>query len=224
MNTPVLSRNAPARPARAVLTFLGGLGLPLARAHEVCGNARRFLAVLIAARTEGPVFWITPGWQPDHLNPESVSQVFDPGRITFLDPTRAEDVLWCMEEVLRSGTAPLVVADLPAPPGIVSVRRLHLAAETAAAETGTRPLGLLLTPGQGGAAGIETRWHIAADHGPGRPRRWRLDRLRARTEPQKSWQVVAQAGQFRLLDAKAASMPQGVAPPVASPGAAAKLR
>jgi len=201
MNSPLLSRSSHRPPVRAGLTFLGELSLPLARVHELCGNARRFLVALIAARTEGPVFWITPEWQPDHLNPESVGQVFDPGRITFLDPTRAEDLLWCMEEVLRSGTAPLVVADLPAPPGLVSVRRLHLAAETAAAETGTRPLGLLLTPGQGGAPGVETRWHIAARHEPSGPRRWQLDRLRARTEPQKSWQVIAQAGQFRLMDA-----------------------
>ncbi|MCG6904007.1 MAG: hypothetical protein LJE68_15140 [Rhodobacter sp.] len=192
MTSPLLTRSKD-RP-RPALPFLGDLALPLARAHEICGNARRFIAALIAARTQGPVFWIAPKWQPGALNPEAVRQLFDPGRITFLDPVRAEDLLWCMEEVLRSGAVPLVVADIPAPPGLVAVRRLHLAAETGAADTGSWPLGLLLTPGSGGAPGIETRWQIDARHGLDPRRAWRLQRIRARAQPQKSWTLKFEAG------------------------------
>jgi protein ImuA len=193
MTSPLLNRekNRPALP------FLDDLALPLARAHEICGNARRLLALLIAMRTRGPVFWIAPAWQADRLNPEAVMRLIDPGRVTFLEPVRAEDLLWTMEEVLRSGAVPLVVADIPGPPGLTSVRRLHLAAETGAAERGTWPLGLLLTPGQGGAQGVETRWSLAARHEPG-ARAWRLDRLRARTAPQKSWRMTPRDGAFRL--------------------------
>lgn len=196
MISPLLTQ--PRSRPRPALPFLGDLSLPLARAHEICGNARRFLAVLIASRMQGPVFWIAPAWQAERLNPEAVGQMFDPGRITFLDPVRAEDLLWCMEEVLRSGAAPLVVADIPAPPGLTAVRRLHLAAETGAADTGTWPLGLLLTPGQGGAPGIETRWHITGRHGIEGHRAWQLERTRARTAPPKVWRLVPQGGQFRL--------------------------
>ncbi len=83
------------------------------------------------------------------------------------------------------------------------MRRLHLAAETGASETGPRPLGLLLTPGQGGAQGIETRWHMAGDHRPGGDPGWRLDRRRARTAPQKGWRVVPEGGGFRLAEPQA---------------------
>ena len=200
MNTPLLTRKAHAPDRRPAQTFLGDLALPLARVHEMCGNARRLLAVLVAVQMQGPVFWIAPAWQPDRLNPDGLGRLMNPGRITFLDPVRAEDVLWCMEEVLRSGAVPLVVADIPAPPGLTPVRRLHLAAETGASETGTRPLGLLLTPGQGGAPGIETRWHMSGDHRPGAGSGWRLDRLRARTAPPKSWRVVRGDGGFRLVE------------------------
>jgi protein ImuA len=198
MTSQLLSRHNERDVQRPALPFLGDLSLTLARAHEICGNARRFLACVIAARLSGPVFWIAPSWQTDQLNPEAVGRLFDPGRITFLDPERAEDLLWCMEEVLRAGITPLVVADLPAPPGLTAVRRLHLAAETGAAEGRVRPLALLLTPGDGGAPGVETRWHIAGQHEATGPRRWQLERRRARTAPQKRWHMVPGGGQFRL--------------------------
>ncbi|WP_172293370.1 ImuA family protein [Pseudoruegeria sp. HB172150] len=194
MNHPLLSRQS--QRDRPALSFLDELALPMARAHEVCGDARRTLASVVAARLEGPVLWIVPSWMPERLNPEAALHLFDPARLIFLEPVREEDVLWCMEEVLRAGVVPLVVADLPAVPGLTSVRRLHLAAETGAEEHGTHPLGLLLTPGDGGAPGVETRWQMCSDHGAGR-RGWLLHRRRARTAPMKTWRVTRENGSFR---------------------------
>lgn len=172
--------------------FLGELALTSARVHEICGSARRTLALTIARGLDGPVFWILPAWASDRLNGAAVVNWLDPGRITFLTPGRAEDLLWSMEEVLRAGVVPLVVVDLPGPPALTPIRRLHLAAETGAAQ-GIAPLGLVLTPGVGGAPGVESRWSFAPCHGADGRTAWHLDRLRARTAPPARWEVAPAA-------------------------------
>ena len=175
---------------RPGVPFLGDLALPTARVHEVCGAARRTFALAVAGAMEGPVLWIAPGWAPERLNPEGMLRLVSPSRLLFVTPRRAEDLLWSMEEALRSGAVPLVVADLPDPPALTPVRRLHLAAETGAAEGACRPLGLILTP-QGAAPGVETRWSFAPRHPGTREERWEMRRLRARTLPEATWAVAA---------------------------------
>ncbi len=191
----------------------GGLGLGLARGrvHEVCGPARTTLAALILGESQGPVVWISPGWLPERLYPAGLAEMADPGRIVFARPRRPEDVLWAMEEALRSGAAGLVLADLPAPPALTPVRRLHLAAETgaeAARHAGRLPpLGLLLTPEQGGAQGVESHWHIAATPSGStliaRRSAWILRRLRARLAPEAAFHLHQEAagpdGPARLI-------------------------
>ncbi len=161
--------------------------LTLARVHEACGPARRTFAMWLAGHMQGPVLWISPSWEPEQLNPDGMFAWADPARFLFVQPKRAEDLLWCMEEALRSGAVPLVVGDISGLPGLTAVRRMHLAAETGT-ELGPDqpPLGLILTPGQGGAQGIESRWHMAGAH-DAHHRRWRLERRRARTQPVKAW-------------------------------------
>ncbi|MBN2906112.1 MAG: hypothetical protein JXJ18_05340 [Rhodobacteraceae bacterium] len=206
MPHPMLTR-APHRPAPA-LTALGALSLTQARAHEACGPARHMLALIWAAAVHGPVIWIAPAWTPARLYPDTVAEWMAPGRLILVTPKRAEDLLWSMEEVLRSGAVPLVVADLPGPPGLTPVRRLHLAAQTGAeigADAGRAPpLGLILTPGAGGAAGVESRWHMAPRHTPGRTE-WALERRRARTAPPRAWTLRATAGRLTLFPAPCAA-------------------
>jgi protein ImuA len=169
------------------------IALAVGRVHEGCGPARRTFALWLAARTVGPVLWISASWEADQPNPDGVRPLVDPGRLLFVHPRRAVDLLWCTEEALRSGAVPLVIVDLPAAPALTPVRRLLLAAGSAAGAGGTAPLGLLLTPGDGGARGVESRWHLAPAHEPG-IRAWRLQRRRARTLPPRAWTVEPETG------------------------------
>ncbi|WP_369908011.1 hypothetical protein [Tropicimonas sp. IMCC34043] len=211
MNAAALLSHA-GHDRRPALSVSEGMTLTLARAHELCGPARRLLALAVAAASSGPVLWIAPAWAPERLNGEGVTEWIDPGRLLLLRAPRPEDLLWSMEEALRSGQVPLVVAELPEPPGLTPVRRLHLAAEAGAAaalEGAARPLGLLLGPGDGGAQGVESRWHLAPRHdgtvtGAGSGEfRWWLERRRARTAPPAGWMLGQQrqrrTGRLRLM-------------------------
>lgn len=189
--------------ARPALRVFDEIALPPARLHEICGPARVTLAMLVAAATEGPVFWIAPEWQTEGLNPDGMAGLAAPERFTFLAPDRPEDILWTLEETLRSGAVPLAVAELHGLPGLTAVRRLHLAAESGAGEGRGAPLGLILTPGDGGAPGVETRWHIAPAHTPRAPG-WTVERRRARTLPPKTWTLGRHNGRFALTRAGAA--------------------
>jgi protein ImuA len=180
--------------------------------HELCGPARTALAALIMGESQGPVLWISPGWLPERLYPPGLAELADPGRILFARARRPEDLLWSMEEALRSGAVPLVLAELPAPPALTPVRRLHLAAETgaeAARHAGRLPpLGLLLTPDNGGAQGIESRWHMAAAPSGStltqRHSAWVLQRLRARMAPEARFHLHR-----RAADASGPALLQG---------------
>jgi protein ImuA len=167
-----------------------GVVLARARAHEACGPARVVFALAAAARLDGPVLWLQLGWETERPMGDGLSGFLDPGRLVLGLPRTAPEILWAAEEGLRSGRVPLVVALLPRPPGLTAVRRLHLAAE-AGADGRPAPLALLLTPGDGGAPGIETRWRVAPAPGWARDgrARLRLTRARARMSPEASWEV-----------------------------------
>ena len=184
---------------RPVTRFLSGLALATGRAHEFCGLARRTLALMAIRGTQGPVFWIRPSWQPDWLNPDGLLSVIDPSRLIFVEPSRAEDILWSAEEILRSGTVQAVVADLPGPPGLTPVRRLHLAAENGAERGRAAPLALLLVPGGGGAQGVDSRWQFSPRHRIGQTS-WKLARLKARGEPPKTWKVEKRGEHYMLAE------------------------
>ncbi|WP_193748901.1 hypothetical protein, partial [Leisingera sp. ANG-Vp] len=196
MPTHLLARRR--HKPRPALSLMEGIALARGRAHEVCGPARHSFALWLAAAAQkaapGPVLWLALPQAGRPLNPDGMAEFASPARFLFLTAASSADLLWAMEESLRSGAAPLVVAELPEPPAMTPVRRLHLAAE-AGGGLGPAPLGLMLTPGEGGAPGIESRWHLSPAHAPlpplplAKPRTagtgtcWTLQRLRARTLP-----------------------------------------
>ena len=135
-----------------------GPGLMRGRVHEFCGPSRIAFALMTLSLSSGPVIWAAPAWFPERPYSCGMRDYLHPGRIIFVQCRRAEDIQWAMEEALRSGTTPIVVAEFPEPPSLTAVRRLHLAAETSLGTGQTAPIGLLLTPGSGGAQGVESRW------------------------------------------------------------------
>jgi protein ImuA len=170
----------------AILPLVPGSGIALARGrvHEICGPARRSMAAFVMGRTEGPVLWLMPGWQAERPNPPGLAALADPGRMILALPRRPEDILWGMEEALRSGVVPLVIAEVPTPPGLTPMRRLQLATQAGVGQAGGgQALGLVLTPADGGAAGAETRWHIRQTPGG----TWRLDLRRGRGVLPAAW-------------------------------------
>lgn len=183
------------RPQDAQI-FLGGLSLARARAHEATGPARRTFAMLLAGAMRGPVFWVHPGWQPSRPHGPGMVAFANPGRFTFVQANRPMDILWVLEEVMRAGVVPLVVGDLPAPPGLTPVRRLHLAGEAGRDARGTGPIALLLSP-EGSSPGVESRWHMRPAHGPAPEQSgWHLTRSRARMAPEQSWQIRQRGQRF----------------------------
>ena len=180
----------PLHPARAIA---GPLALAPGRLHEGCGPARHTWAMLVAGALSGPVLWIAPAWATDRPDPCGIAPWAEPGRLIFVAAHHRTDLLWCMEEALRSGAVPLVVADLPVPPGLTPVRRLHLAAEEGGTRAARPPLGLILTPGEGGAPGVESRWHMAPDHAA-HADRWHLARRRDRSAPPAAWHLSGHPG------------------------------
>ncbi|MES2968228.1 MAG: hypothetical protein V4804_05735 [Pseudomonadota bacterium] len=199
MSLPILDQFGP-KP-HPMQPLVGALSIARGRVHEFCGPARVALAALLLGQTDGPVIWINPGWQAERLYPPGLRDFADPSRIIFARARRPEDLLWAMEESLRSGAAPLVVAELMDPPALTPVRRLHLAAEAGAEAARHRrrpaPLGVLLTRERGGAAGVESRWHMAATPTGSSLTEtglaWRLDRLRARRDPPAAWSLMRDA-------------------------------
>lgn len=128
------------------------LHLATHRVHDAAGPGRRTFAVLQAARTAGLVIWIRPSHVAEHLMPWALPARLA-NRLILLRADSETDVLWCMEETLRSTAPALVIAEPQKPLSLTAGRRLQLAAEAG------RTTGLLLIREDGGSNASETRWH-----------------------------------------------------------------
>lgn len=129
--------------------------LRLARVHEVEGRGRRAFALLQAARCSGPLVWVLPSHIPElpmlRGLPQGVSE-----RLHLFRPNGETDLLWCVEEALRTAPVSLVIAEPQKPMSLTAGRRLQLAAEAG------RSTGLMLIREGAGSNATETRWHCDA--------------------------------------------------------------
>lgn len=128
--------------------------LASARAHEAEGPGRRAFALFQMARHPGHLVWILPAHAPETPMlsglPRGVGE-----RLILLRPTGETDLLWSVEETLRSRAVALVVAEPQQPLSLTAGRRLQLAAEAG----GTT--GLMLIRQGAGSNAAESRWRCA---------------------------------------------------------------
>ena len=141
-------------------------GLPVTGLHEIFGDtaAIGFAAALIhklVAESEAPILWCQHG--RDLCGHGLAEFGIDPDRLILVEGKSDTDILWAMEEGLRSsGIAAVVGKPYKIPP--IAGRRLQLAAE----ENGVP--GLLLRPQSPNknqqnvmpTSAALTRWHVTA--------------------------------------------------------------
>ncbi|MGH6981921.1 MAG: ImuA family protein [Stellaceae bacterium] len=185
---------------------LPGGGLALGALHEVSGlgpdeedgSAPAAFIAGLAARLDPvkPVLWCQSG-DTDVYGPGLAACGLAPERLLLARARNATDLLWTMEEGLRTRALAAVVgeiADLHGP----ATRRLQLAAETSGV-TGfaLRRFRVPSTAARAPNAAV-TRWCVspapseraAGEPGLGRPR-WRLELWRARGATPANWIVEA---------------------------------
>lgn len=180
-------------------------GLVRGAVHEAAGAAAAGFAAMLAGRLEGPVLWcVDADARADLYGPGLEAFGLHPARVIVVRCQGRTDLLWAMEEGLRT---PVLAAVIGEPPDIVDLtasRRLQLAAEAG------RVLGIVVNPDGAGrftASALESRWRI--DPVPAgdvmRPR-WKIALERCRGGAQGLYWMVErneETGDFAVVAAPA---------------------
>jgi protein ImuA len=207
----------------AIDEALPGGGLARGAVHEILGAggdeedgaaAAGFAAGILARLTGRPVLWCLK--RPDLYGPGLLAHGLDPARLVLVTAPRDEDILWAVEEGLRTPGLAAVVGEIGRLP-MVAGRRLQLAAERSGVTA------LLLRRWRNGEEAVAererpsaavTRWRVRAlpaqegddprlRHLIGRPR-WRVELLRCRGGVPAQWVVelgVVGLGVVEVADA-----------------------
>ena len=165
---PVLSTGVAALDAS-----LPGRGLALAAVHEIQGPAAAGFALHLLTSglsEEECILWCVPEGRRDHLYGPGLWQAgIDPRRLVVAVCRDRDEMLWTVEEALKSGSVSAVVAQMDKnrsrgaagkPVDLTASRRLQLAAEAGGG------LGIILSEGGGALSpsAAATRWR--ADPAP----------------------------------------------------------
>jgi protein ImuA len=155
--------------------------------------------------------------RPDLYGPGLLAHGLDPARLVIVRAARDDDILWAIEEGLRSPGLAAVVGETGRLPMVAS-RRLQLAAEssgiTALILRRWRNAAVAAAERERPSAAV-TRWRVASlpsaalsgEPGIGRPR-WHIELLRCRAGMPAAWDVEeADAAGFIRLSAGLADRP-----------------
>ena len=195
-------------------------GLALGALHEILGagpdeedgaTAAGFVAAIAGRLCDpsGMVLWCLK--QHDVYGPGLAEHGLDPARIVLVRAARDDDILWALEEGLRTPALAAVVGEIGRL-SMVAGRRLQLAAERSGVTA------LLLRRWRTGAeataertqpSAAVTRWRITSlpslpdgEPGLGRPR-WRVELLRCRGAAPAAWITPVDLGEADLGGADA---------------------
>ncbi len=178
---------------RALCGGLRPAGLHEIIAADESAAAAGFGAVLLArlAGAHGTLVWARRG--AGLYGPGLAALGLDPARLIVVRSAREDDVLWVLEESLRSRAAGAVLGETGSG-GPIALRRLQLAAESSGvAALLLRPFGAKVVPGP-----VLSRWRIGSarrgdDSGAGSGDRlgprWRVELQRSRSGTPGSWLV-----------------------------------
>jgi protein ImuA len=169
---------------RALGGGLGRRGLHEVIAGDDSGAAAGFCAFLLARLGEdGAVLWARQG--SGLYGPGLAALGLDPARLILVRPARGDDVLWVLEEGLRS-RAPAAVLGETGSGGPIALRRLQLAAESSGvAALLLRPFAAKAVPGP-----ALSRWRIeSVGRGDLLGPRWRVELQRSRGGTPGTWLV-----------------------------------
>jgi protein ImuA len=147
---------------------------------------------------KGAIAWI--GTSLKLFPPALFSFNIEPSRVLFIDLKREKELLWTMEEALKSEALSAVVGEIPEVSFIAS-RRLQLAVEK------SRVTGFLLrtNPKNLTTTACVTRWQITSLPGdPGEMPgvgfpRWKVKLEKVRNGQPGEWIVEWRPGGFRLI-------------------------
>lgn len=206
-------------------------GLARGAVHEMRGSAAGGFAALLAGKTSGAVLWcVDAGARAQLYGPGLAPFGLPPRRLIVVRCPNRTDMLWAMEEGLRSPELGAVIGEPDGTVDLTSSRRLQLAAEAGGV------LGIVLARGPGSQqhfapSALESRWQV--DAAPTRPGigsgpRWRVALMRCRGMPQleqAQWMVERDEATGRFLVADAFSGrpadPRAGHPPARQPAFAA---
>lgn len=153
-----------------------------ARMHEATGQGRFAFSLALAGMLSGPVLWVQDMRERNQLYAPGVAAFLNPKRILLARPSGPLPVLQTIEEALRSGALPLVIAELAEAPDLTASRRLQLAAGAGGGR------GLCLIPEDRlRTNAAETRWHAAPLPGQASLQRW--ETLKNKRGRLGTWQV-----------------------------------
>jgi protein ImuA len=190
----------------AIDRLLPGGGLARGALHEVSGIGpdeedgaipAAFIAGICARLDPAkPVLWCQAG-AADMYGPGLAACGLAPERLILARPRNAVELLWAMEEGLRTRALAAVVGEVAELPGPAS-RRLQLAAETSGVTAFALCRVRVAQEMARAPNAAVTRWNVAplpslapsGEPGLGRPR-WRLELWRARGAAPADWIVEA---------------------------------